>query len=94
MGKKKLAAWLYYAIEDLGQDFAVIFETECAILIEIFEWYLKRYPLEDDNPEIIEMYSALLKYKDTNKDIYLARDGEDIILRQIIREYLNGQTED
>ena len=89
MSNKQMASSLYYAIEDLGEIFMVMYQSEYDMFLDIFEWYLNKHPLEDDNPAIIRLYSALLKYSHSGKCLELTTNGNDVLVRQILREYID-----
>lgn len=88
MNKKQEAIWLYYAIEELGENYMVIYQNEYDALLNIFEWYLNKHPLKDDDSTIIKLYTSLLRCTNTIH-LRLTVDGNDVLIKQILREYID-----
>lgn len=86
------ALWLYNAIDNLGKHFIVIFQSEYKTLLKVYEWYLDKHLLEDDNPDFIRLYySALLRGNNSDKYFIMAMYdyGKDSLVKQILKEYLD-----
>jgi len=89
MSKKQEAVWLYYAIEELGENYMVMYQDEYDAFLNVFEWYLNKHPLKDDDSTIIKLYASLLRCSNTNIHLRLTVDGNDVLVKQILREYID-----
>lgn len=82
--------WLLRYATDLQQDFCLLYKFEYEALIEVLEWYLANR--SDEHDTVVQaIHAACLKYKDSDKDMWLGNDYQ--VIADILTEYLSERND-